>query len=280
MIWVDCGTGRLHWFRAGAHEVGPAWPGGALTSASALADGRLLLTAGRGMFGFDRRSGRRSALIALIPDVPAGVVFNDAKAGPDDRWWAGTVCRGTAGGGALWSFRPDEGLVRRRPGITHGNGLGWNGEATSMWFVDSGERTLSRSSWDAASGVVAEPDLVLSFRDELGIPDGLAVDADDHVWLAMWGGHGVLRIDPQGRIVGRIPLDEPLVTSCAFIGPGLDALMITTARDDADQDAPGGDVHVLDVGVAGAPVPRLSWSAALDWTEPDDPQDRPTGRIT
>lgn len=264
MMWVDCEAGSLHTFTGGMHDEHHLVRDEPLTGLSVLEDGQLLALGGRRIFGFDVLRLRRTGDLAAIPDSPLGVTFNDAKAGPDGRLWAGTVCRGVAFGGALWSYRPDEGLVKRRTGITHGNGLGWNRGATSMWFVDSGERTLSRAAWDLKSGSIMEPDLVVRFDPELGIPDGLAVDIEDHVWLAMWGGHGVLRIDPHGRILGLVPLPERNVTSCAFVGRNLEGLAVTTAKDEVDPTAPGGDVYVLDVGVAGALVPLLPWSAPCE----------------
>lgn len=261
MMWVDCAGGSLHTFTAGVHEKYPVVHDESLTGLSVLEDEQLIVLGGRRIFGFDLSRRQPTPDLAVIPDDPPGVTFNDAKAGPDGRLWAGTVCRGVALGGALWSYRPDEGLIRRRTGITHGNGLGWNRDSSSMWFVDSGERTLSRAAWDRQSGRIMDPDLVVRLAPELGIPDGLAIDVEDHVWLAMWGGHGLLRISPHGLIIGLVPLRERNVTSCAFIGGNLDQLAVTTARDDIDPSAPGGDVCVLDVGVTGAPVPLLPWSA-------------------
>jgi sugar lactone lactonase YvrE len=193
-------------------------------------------------------------LVAEIPDVPAGVEINDAKGGPDGRLWLATVTRGARGGGALWTYSDVEGLVLRHAGISHGNGMGWGAQARWIVFVDSAEGSVSRAVFDRTTGSIGAVDQTFRLPRESGLPDGLAVDADDCLWLAVWGGHGLLRLSPELNVLGIVPMMERNVTSCAFMGPELATLAVTTAEDDVDPEAPGGDLHLLDVGVRGAAV--------------------------
>jgi len=256
LLWVDVPRGTLHHLAGEQHEE-QVLVKGALAAIAGPMMGRLIAVGDRSVYAIadvDVADASRVAVVAEIPDDPPGVVFNDAKEGPDGRVWLATVSRNTIGGAALWTYATQEGLVLRRPGVSHGNGLGWNAAATRMHFVDSGAGTLTSTRFDSASAAIGAVEFQLAIPREDGIPDGLAVDAEDCVWLALWGGHGLLRISPSGSILGRVDLPELNVTSCAFVGPGLATLAVTTAADDVDPSAPGGDVHLLDVGVAGAAV--------------------------
>jgi sugar lactone lactonase YvrE len=258
LVWVDCDNDALHSLVGEVHESRVVLTDGPLTAVCNRDDGGLVLLAARRILALDEVTGELAS-VAEIPDVPTGVRFNDAKPAPDGRLWAGTVCPGVVAGGAWWTYRPDEGLVRRYDGITHANGIGWNQAGSLMYLVDSGARTLSRAMMNPVSGLAADPEIVRHFGSECGIPDGLAMDDEDHLWLAMWGGRAVLRIDPLGRIVGRLPMLERNVTSCAFIGKHLDTLAVTTAADEVNPSAPGGTVHLFRVGARGRPVSPCSW---------------------
>lgn len=258
LLWVDCDTEVLHRLVEGAHEHQAILAEGPLTAVCNRTDGGLVLLSGRQLLALDDFSDE-PVLVAEIPNTPPGVRFNDGKPAPDGRLWAGTVCRGVAGGGSWWTFHPDEGLVRRIDDVSHANGIGWSGDGTRMYFVDSGARTLSRAAVAPGTGLPETLEVLCEFAPEWGIPDGLAVDEQDHLWLAMWGGFGVLRIDPDGSVVGRLPIKERNVTSCAFIGPDLRTLAVTTAADEVDPSAAGGDVHLIEVGVGGIPVLSCTW---------------------
>jgi sugar lactone lactonase YvrE len=97
---------------------------------------------------------------------------------------------------------------------------------------------------------------VLSLADDVGLPDGLAIDAEGCLWLAIWGAGCILRVRTDGTPLQRLDLAEPNVTSCAFAGPALGQLAVTTAADVAG-GRPGGHVHLVDVGVPGCPRHRF-----------------------
>lgn len=262
LLWVDCDRGDLHWRRSLAQSHVHPDVDDPLVSVCARSDDGLLLLGGRTIYALDRP---RSVPVAVtqLPDDPPGVRFNDAKPGPGGRLWAGTVLRGTAAGGALWSYRPDEGLVRHWTGITHGNGIGWDADGTVMYVVDSGAGTLSRADVDPRTGLPGEPSVLLAVEPAAGLPDGLAVDVEGCVWLAVWGGACVLRVAPGGQVLGRVEVPARNATSCAFIGPDLAVLAITTAADDAGPGEPGGDLYLRRVGTAGVEVGTVAWDRGL-----------------
>lgn len=260
LLWVDCDRSDLHWRRGVAQSRAELAVEEPLVAVCARSDGGLLVLGGRTAYALDHPRAAPVA-VAQLPDEPQGARFNDAKPGPAGRLWAGTVVRGVDAGGALWSFRPDEGLRRHWTGITHGNGIGWDAAGEVMYVVDSGAGTLSRADVDASTGMPGEPTVILRLAPDEGLPDGLAVDADGCVWLAVWGGSCVLRVTPSGRVLGRIEIPARNPTSCAFVGPDLAVLAVTTAADDQDPAGPGGDVHLRRVGTTGVEVGTVDWPA-------------------
>jgi sugar lactone lactonase YvrE len=106
-------------------------------------------------------------------------------------------------------------------------------------------------AYDAATGAASDRSVFVSTTAFPGVPDGLAVDEEGCVWVAMHDGAALLRFSPDGRHVGTLEIPVPRPTSCCFAGPSLDRLVVTTA---ASEDGTGGDLFVCDVGVAGMPT--------------------------
>ena len=232
LLWVDIDRGQLHrtYFPSGetvtldlgeASAAFPATAGGILTAGgSKLA---LHLPAERG----EQWSTR------VIAEVPAreGVRFNDAGVDPAGRVWVGSMHTGeTEPVGQL--LRLDHGgvLTVVVDGVTVSNGLGWSPDGSRMYYVDSPVRRVDVFDYDPAAGRAdhRRPFADLSAFD--GVPDGLTVDADGCVWVAVWGGGVLRRLAPDGSqdSVVAVPVSQP--TSCAFGGPGMADLYVTTAR--------------------------------------------------
>lgn len=140
-------------------------------------------------------------------------------------------------------------------GCTCSNGLDWYGD--TMVYCDSLEHRVERFRF--ANGGLTERRTVLEIPEENGLPDGMTVDQQGHIWLALWGGWGVVCIDPEGkRILQKIDLPVKQVTSCAFAGADLCDLIITTAAQgqDMDEQPQAGDVFRVRCDVPGYPTRR------------------------
>jgi sugar lactone lactonase YvrE len=200
-------------------------------------------------------------LLAAPGDPRPHTRFNDGKVDPAGRFWAGTMDWDAApGGGALYSLDPGaDHLVTRRAPVSISNGLAWDAPRERFYYLDSPTRRLTVTDWDPASGALGTERTVLDLSDETGLPDGMALDREGHLWIALWGGAQVLKVDPRaGRVRGRISLPATQVTSCAFGGPALETLFITTARVGLDEaalkDQPhAGGIFALEPGTGGLP---------------------------
>jgi sugar lactone lactonase YvrE len=190
-------------------------------------------------------------------DEPPGTQLNDGKADPQGRFWAGTKhLEGEHAIGSLYRLGRDGRAVRVLDGLTVSNGLGWSPDGATMYHVDSPTRRVDAYAFDPATGAVEGRRELVSFPPDAGLPDGLTVDEDGHLWVAFWGGGALRRVAPDGRVVEEIAMPASLVTSCAFGGEDGGDLFVTSARvglTDAElRDRPlAGAVFRLRPGVRG-----------------------------
>jgi sugar lactone lactonase YvrE len=162
-----------------------------------------------------------------------GVRFNDAKCDAAGRLWAGTVADdGRPGGGRLYRVQSDGRAEVALEGVTVSNGLDWSPDGRTLYYVDSATQRVDAIAFDPQTASLGERRALIAIAADEGIPDGLTVDAEGHLWLALFAGGAILRIAPDGsreRTV-RLPVSHP--TSCAFGGPDLTDLYITSAAKD------------------------------------------------
>jgi sugar lactone lactonase YvrE len=199
-------------------------------------------------------------LIAPIEHDTPGSRLNDAKCDPAGRLWAGTMSFDfTAGAGALYRVDPDHGLTQVVPDVSISNGLGWSPDGDRMYYIDTMAGGVDVFDFELASGEVSNRRRLVSFGPEDGIPDGLAVDAEGHVWVVLFGGGCVRRYTPDGVPSGRLELPVSQPTCVAFGGEDLGDLYITTATyqltpEQLAEQPLAGATFVCRPGVTGTPV--------------------------
>ena len=191
--------------------------------------GNLLLALRHELAWLDPETGRICPLVAPAPPV-AGIRFNDGKCDPEGRFWVGTMSEADAAGvGILYCVEPDLSMSVKLTGLTISNGLVWQGRA--FYHIDTPTKLIRRFDYDPASAAITHPTVAADLTEAPGSPDGMCLDAEGMLWVALWGGSAVVRIDPAtGAEVFRVELPTRNVTSCAFGGDDLDELYITTAR--------------------------------------------------
>ncbi len=266
-VW-DVSSNALHWVDIPAGEIHTSEPGSGQTLTLSLDTmvGAVALTETGGLVvacaeGFGLL--HKGEFDLRLPFLTAAERMNDGKCDPAGRFWAGSTHRDfTAGGGALHMLGADWQPHVALTGLTLPNGLGWTADGSTFYLVDSLQQVIFAFDFDVASGALSGQRILRSFADTEDLPDGLCLDAEDFLWVAMWGGSRVLRISAAGDIVARIDLPVTQPSSCAFGGSGLDTLYVTSARgglaSDLAADAPDGSVFsVTDTGVTGLPPARF-----------------------
>jgi sugar lactone lactonase YvrE len=230
LLWIDIHRGLLHMTRVQSGETTsvdlgevsaafPAFGGGILTAGGS----RLTLRATRPGEGWAGRT---------VAEVPAreGVRFNDAAVDPAGRVWVGSMHTGeTDPIGTLYRLDSGGTLTPVVEGVTVSNGLGWSPDGTCLYYADSPLRRIDMFDYDQATGKAFQRRVFADLTRVDGVPDGLTVDADGCVWVAMHGGGALRRLTPSGQQDAVLPLPVSRPTSCAFGGPDLAELYVTTA---------------------------------------------------
>ena len=181
--------------------------------------------------------------------------MNDGGCDPDGRFYCGSMAYDqTPGAGALYRLDPDRSAHLVLAGVTISNGLAWSPDGTVAYYVDTPTQRIDR--FDYLDGALVGRRPFATVPGGAGAPDGITVDAEGHVWVAMWEGSCVRRYRPDGRLDSRVDLPVSRVTACAFGGPALDRLYVTTSRLGVDRgrEPAAGAVFRVDVGVRGLPV--------------------------
>lgn len=229
LYWVDILQGHLHALHPTSGERLTWTRQPALTAIAPRRQGGFIVATWNGLALWNDALDEERR-IDLPNDEPPSNRCNDGKCDPRGRFFFGTMDAGEAATcGSFYVLEADRSLHRLETNIAIPNGPAFVASGERMIHVDTLERTLVAIRLDDA-GAVCERRVLMHVDPALGYPDGLTIDAEDHIWLALWGGSAVLRIDPRGRIVRRIAIPAPHVTSCAFGGESHSTLFVTTAR--------------------------------------------------
>jgi len=160
------------------------------------------------------------------------------------------------GQGSLYRVDLDGRLTTVLSPTTISNGIGWSPDGATMYFSDSGEGTVTAYSYDSGTGDIADPRIIVHAPEQDAVPDGLCVDDEGCLWVAMWDGGEVCRYAPDGALLARVRTPVRRPTCCAFGGPDRDVLFITSARIELSQNElsyqpHAGCLFAAEVGVTG-----------------------------
>ena len=258
--WIDIMEKKIHLFDPVSLQ-NRTWqlaqmPGTVVTCRS----GGLALALENGFARFDPTTEEIKFLGDPESDLPENR-FNDGKCDPQGRFWAGTMRTEDhmeQFTGSLYSLELDGEVIKRlgsKIGVS--NGIVWSSDSRHMYFIDSPTRHIYRFDYDPMTGDIENRQIIFEAPDGFGFPDGMAIDSDDHLWVAFWGGGCVAKIDPSnGKITERVIVPVTAPTACAFGGPNLNQLLITTASFGLDQEAKAnqpmaGDLFMAEVSATG-----------------------------
>ncbi|MEZ5230433.1 MAG: SMP-30/gluconolactonase/LRE family protein [Acidimicrobiales bacterium] len=220
----------------------------------------------------DRHTGEVEWLGDVEPDRPE-TRCNDGRPDRNGSFVFGTMVETPAAEGEpdpapgnFYHWNAGRGLTHLYRNARIANGLCFGADGLIIHYADSVKGTLWRARYHPQHALLIEDEVFIAANTHPGAPDGAAVDTDGNVWNARWGASGVACFAPDGTMVAFVDLDVPHVSACAFGGPDLDRLYITTAREHLSPDDPvyerSGSLYVADVGATGlAPVPVVTGRA-------------------
>jgi sugar lactone lactonase YvrE len=173
------------------------------------------------------------ALVEYLPRVfdDRGLRMNEGACDPDGRFYCGSMAWDKATGrGSLYRLDRDRKVTEVMSGVTISNGMDWSPDGRVAYYVDSATQQIDVFDYDRNLGLLNRRALV-RIPETAGAPDGLTVDAEGFVWVALWGGSAIHRYEPDGTLdrVVRVPVSQ--VTALTFGGANLDDLFITTSRE-------------------------------------------------
>lgn len=259
LYWVDILGHRLH--RYSIREGQRTWQFDEEISAVAeRANGEGLIVTRRHSFAvFDPSTGEMNSLATIETDIPTNR-FNDGKCDSLGRFWAGTMdfdCEKRTG--SLYRLSPDRTCTQVDSGYVVTNGPAWSADYKTLYHNDSANGCVYAFDFDLESGTVSNKRVFLQFDKTEGSPDGMTTDAEGGLWIARWGASKVTRHAPDGKVLHTVTLPCSQITSCAFGGPGLTTLFITSAANglsprQLEQEPLAGGIFALNLGLAGVPA--------------------------
>lgn len=264
------------------HGEGPVWDGGVLHFVDMLAGdvlslapdgeltrrhlgkvvatvrprraGGLVLALERAFAVLDPGAQRPRVVAEAFDDE--SVRMNDGGCDPQGRFYCGSMAYDASPGrGTLYRLDPDGSVHVVLSGVSISNGLAWSPDGGTVYYIDTPTNRVDAFDFDAEAGTFANRRTVVEIPPEAGHPDGMTVDAEGGLWVALWDGSAVHRYTPDGTLDEVVRLPVRRVTACAFGGPDLDQLYITTSRQDlSDPEPEAGALFRTVPGVRGMPT--------------------------
>jgi sugar lactone lactonase YvrE len=264
LLWVDVPAGRLFCaeFRDGRLVTTVTYQVPGYLSAVAPLDapgGGWIIAAHE---GFAHLTADGTLTVLAEPEAGKGgrIRMNDGACDPAGRFWAGSMAYdATPGAGSLYRYDGDGRYSRVLAGVSISNGLGWSPDGTRMFYADSGTQAISVFDYDAATAAIANRRTFATVDPEDGAPDGLCVDSEGYLWVAIWGAGQIRRFAPDGTQAGVVEVAARQPSCCALGGPEGRHLFITTARAGLSEgllaaEPDTGRVFVTEVAVPGPPL--------------------------
>jgi len=272
LLWIDISAHAVHAFDPVTGVDTSVQMSELITSVNLTTDRRVLVGHSRRFALVDLCTGATETALSLEHLHPS-MSTNDAACDSDGRLWFGTVAHGGAMTGGLFRFEGGDESTPMVSQVEFSNGLGWSPDGRLLYYADSA-RGVDILDFDIEHGVAANRRPFVLIPAAEGKPDGLAVDDEGGVWIALWGAGKVRRYKPDGSLDGHLNVPVGDVTACAFGGDDHSTLFITSAsaRVDAQAREPlAGNLFAADVPFTGPSACR--YRVSLPPSELNDPSD-------
>jgi sugar lactone lactonase YvrE len=257
--WVDIVKGTVNFFDPVTSQSKEYFIGQLIGALVLCQDEKLALALEKGFHRFDPASQSLEFLANPEGNATDLTRFNDGKCDPAGRFFAGVMSKtAESGAGALYSYAGGGEVVKHVDHVSISNGLAWSHDGSIFYYIDTVTQQVVAYDYDIEKGTLSNKRVTIEVPKSDGDPDGMCIDQEGMLWIALWEGWGVARYNPAtGEKIDFIDVPVRKVTSCTFGGSKLDTLYITTASvemketDWKDQPQAGG-IFTCRVGVKGS----------------------------
>jgi sugar lactone lactonase YvrE len=259
LYWVDIEGKAFHIYDPDSkkdiqfpvgHRIGTVVP---------VKGGGALVALQNGIFKISTTTGKLDFILNPLPD--SAIRFNDGKCDPAGRFWVGSMALDSRKRGAsLYRLDKNKTIHKMLDSVTISNGIVWTADKKTMYYNDTPTMTVQAFDYNNETGNISNKRIAVRIPQRIGAPDGMTIDKEGKLWIALWGGNAVGRFDPvSGALMQKISVPAPNVSSCAFGGKNLETLFITTARawvkPEGLKEFPlSGGLFAVKPGVSGVPA--------------------------
>ncbi len=235
LIWINITGKILNFYNPKIGNNKEMFTGQMIGTVVPAESGQVMVALKNGIYSLDPATGTKKQMANPEADLPDNR-FNDGKCDPAGRFWAGTMSMtGQKEAGALYRLDSDSTIDKMMESVSISNGIVWSPDATKMYYIDTPTQKVMAYDYDNETGDISNPSVAVEVAKEMGSPDGMTIDADGNIWVALWGGSAVACWNPEtGKLLKKINIPAKNVTSCAFGGDNLETLYITTARQNTN----------------------------------------------
>lgn len=215
------------------------------------AQGGLVWAGDAGFFFLDEATGVSTPICDPEPDLPDNR-FNDGKCDPAGRLWAGSICLKRRAEAALYCLHTDLRVEKKYGPVTNSNGIIWSHDGGTMYYIDTPSKKLRAFDFDAATAALSGERVIWDTAADASSPDGMTIDSEGRLWIAFCHGGKVVCYDPTAQAVLE-QIDFPCIetTACAFGGPELRDLYVTTGVKPGLEEPLAGRLFVCRPGAQG-----------------------------
>jgi len=252
--WVDMLAGDILTLGPASQQVSRLHVGAVAAAMRPRAGGGLVVGVERGFCLVDADETGPQQPLEVWTDTT--VRMNDGGCDPQGRFYCGSMdYDATPGRGSLYRLDPGDGVTRVLEDVTISNGIAWSHDGGSVYYVDTPTQRVDVFDFDPDTGELSGRRPAVHVDPGHGAPDGMTLDCEGGIWVAMWRGGAVHRYRPDGLLDEVVEVEPRQVTACTFGGEDLDELFITTSRQDlpADSDPTAGSLFRCRPGVSGVP---------------------------
>lgn len=254
LYWVDIDQGFLHTLNPVSGKEYSYELGQKVGTVVPVDTGGVMVALKDGIYSYNMNKKALKLLVSPEKTLTENR-FNDGKCDPYGRFWVGSM--GPRYKASLYRIASNGTYEKILDSVSTSNGIVWTADKKTMYYIDTPTGAVRAFDYDNKTGNISNPRIVIKFDKGIGYPDGMSIDKEGKLWIAHWGGYCVGQWDPAtGKMIAKVEVPAPNVTSCAFGGKNLDILYITTASTgmseaDLKKYPDSGKLFVAKPGVTG-----------------------------